>query len=156
MYSKEEFVFTLSKPLNYQDTQSDQETLELVLYAPTSKHEKYVCNLQQQLMKSTLKVTKIFVNKDKPFDNQHKISDNQEQLENDEKGKRDFVLVALKAGSDNFYEFKQTFYKMICDGLCYIDGSNDKTKITHTLLRDLSLPDKDNLVGEYVANFISP
>lgn len=155
MYSKEEFTFKLSKPLNYQDTQSDQDTNELVLKAPIGKHEKYVCKLQQQLMQAMFKVRKLV-----GTENEAQSKD-KDSLDEDDQVKKDMVLMALQAGCDGengFYEFKCTFYKMICfeDGLCYIDGPNEKTKITLTLLKDLSLPDKDKLVGEYVANFISP
>lgn len=150
MYSKEEFTFKLSKPLNYQDTQSDQDANELVLKAPIGEHEKYVCKLQQQLMQAMFKVRKLV-----GTENEAQSKD-KDSLDEDDQVKKDMVLMALQAGCEDLYEFKCTFYKMICKGLCYIDGPNEKTKITPDLLGDLSLPDKDKLVGEYVANFISP
>lgn len=144
MKMPEEVVFELSNELIYQSG-GDQITSELMISAPIGKHERYVCQLQQKLMRAMLEVSKSVQSsnqKDSSADSQ------------DGGMTKESVLIALRGGCEDLFGFKQTFYKMICEGLCYINGPSGKVNMTLTLLGDLSLSDKDNLVGEYIANFI--
>lgn len=150
MFYKEEFVFELKDELEYQSG-GDQKTKELVMKAPTGRHERFVCKLQQQLTKAMFNTRKLV-----SIEGEAKVETPEVSEEEEEQAKKDFVLMALQAGCDDLYDFKQTLYKMLCDGLCYINGPVERVKLTMALLSDIPLRDKDRLVGDYVANFISP
>lgn len=148
----EEFVFNLSTDLNYQDSTGDCFTRELLLKAPIGKHEKSVCDLQQMLSKAMLSaqslINKAKVNNDTPE------SENDIDLTVEEKS--EFILTCLRASDISFYDYKYCLYKMITNDLCFIRAKEKDIRVTMTLINDLSLNDKDKLVGDYSANFIMP
>ena len=151
MIIQEKFIFKLSSELEYQDKNGNNTTDEITLKAPVSKHEEAVCKLQQAVMKSMLVLMKISgADKNKP-DTENEIINPQEE---DKEKTADSYIHALKAGCDNLYELKQVFYNMISNDLAYIAGSSGDERLTKTLIGDLSLSDKDKLLGQYLANFI--
>lgn len=145
-----EFIFDLERQLNYQDSQGDNNTVELLLKPPVGKHERHVSQLQQQLSRATVSAQKLIAN--------NNVSDDSNIEEEDIsiKDKADFILTALRISDIDFFEYKKCLYKMLCDDLCFIKANTGNVCITKTLIGDLTLRDKDKLVGEYSAHFIMP
>ena len=158
----EEFVFTLSNDLNYQDSSGDNHTNELICKAPVSKHEKTVSDLQQLLAKAMMEAQKL-VSKEQleiAAEEAKKIKENKDDLpdatEESIQENAESVLMAIKASSVDFFAYKNLVYDLLCNDLCFMRGNDSSSRMTKTLLIDMSLQDKDKLVGEYSANFIMP
>lgn len=154
MKMQEEIVVELYQDLNYQSN-GNQTTNELILKAPIGKHERALCKLHQKLARCLLEAAKMARD---PGTLQEPPIPKEQEDSSDTEAQKSFTLLALRAGckGDELYDFTQTFYKMIADGLCYINGPSGKVNVTVDLIRDLGFPDKNNILGEYIVNFIQP
>lgn len=151
MLYKEEIVFALTKEVSYQDESGDHMASELILKAPTGKQEKATAVLQQKLMKAAMTCNKL-MNIEADESTESPNAGDEPSLE----AQCAYILTALKVSSDDYFDYKCCLYRMLSNGLGFIEGSTSKVKLTQTIIDEISLKDKDRLVGEYTANFIMP
>ena len=151
MKMREEITFDLSKKLEYQKD-GNQKTQKLHLRAPTTKHERFVCEIKQAYSRATLMSLKLMGG----AQNTNNVDDGSSEVREAEDSGPDLQAfwMVMEAGCEDLFKFKSTFYKMLCEGLCYIDGDTGKANMTTSLIDDMSLSDKDTMIGLYFENFI--
>ena len=171
MRIREEIVFKLKSKLEYQSG-GVHYTKELLLRAPIAKHDRHVRKIQQLLTQCQLKTAqslsgeamKVQLENAKLEDTASaeaqekpgsKKIDEKKEIEDQAEG----FLTALKGGSqgtDKLFNNIEIFYDLFCDEICFIKGPNGDVPITRDLLNEIHFLERDQMVGEYIANFISP
>lgn len=160
MLMPEEFIFTLSTDLDYTDSSGNATTRELICKAPVSKHEKTASDLQQMLAKAMMDAAKLLSNEQIAVaaEAEKKAKEKKGELtaapEEPEKMDAGAILMSIKSSSIDFFAYKNLVYDLLCSDLCFMKDNDSNNPMTRTLLSDMSLQDKDKLVGEYSANFI--
>ena len=133
------FEFTLKDPIDYQHKGENDTGNYLTLTAPSAKNRKHVCKLDQGFMRSAMAITDDAAEKPKEEDADRTL-------------KPEEVLALLQMSSViEFDEYVDRFVKLLCDGVCKVEGKADLTK---ELLEKISYKDLVKLLGEYLVNFI--
>lgn len=154
MLMPEEFVFTLSSDLAYMGSSGDSTTRELICKAPVSKHEKTVSDLQQMLAKAMMDAAKSLSREQLAEAGKKDKEELTTAQKEPEKMDAAAILMSVKSSSIDFFAYKNLVYDLLCSDLCFMKGNDSNSVMTKTLLSEMSLQDKDKLVGEYSANFI--
>lgn len=137
----DEFEFELSTKIKFQSPAGEEESNILLLKSPLAKHERTLTKLQQKFVKAII-------------DAGRKNASNQSSKKTEQKTpSATEVIIVLQQSDLDYYDFKEDFYSMILNGLCFI---GDGIKVTKDLLSNVSFDDKDKLLGEYFANFMMP
>ena len=145
-----EFEFELSESLTYLHEGGESKTKTLLFKAPSNSQEVLIDQLRKPLMKALTDAGRDSVESEKKSKTSKK-----EKKENDKNDKMDgATLLLMLYGADlDITEFKENFWTMILDDLCLVAR---RIKFTRTLLNEICLDDRDEILGEYTANFILP
>lgn len=138
---KKEIEYILSEPIKYHHKGQELETDKLILYSPSANQRKNAFKLAQ-LLSRALKSCMSLADMNK---NRESINDDTEMDAN--------AIVNLILMSDiEIEEFINIFEMLLLNGIAKLDGQENLTK---TLIDRLSFDDLKNLLGEYIANFLS-
>ena len=149
----DEFEFELSNKIKYQSPRGEEESNILLLKPPLPKHERTVTKLQQKFARVVAESAR----KNREYESRNQSTKEKDQnvpaSEDKKSPAPSEVIIVLQQSDIDFYDFKEDFYGMISNGLCFI---GDNVKATKDLLNKMSFDDKDKLLGEYFVNFMMP
>lgn len=133
------FTFELSEPVSYSSKGEVTQGTSITFYAPSAAQRKKVTKLKQFFFRALPKEIDAEVERDK--------TKNTEQAEITGE-----AIIALIAGSDADYsEFIELGRSLLCERNAKID---DIEFLTAPILDRISIDELENMVGQYVANFI--
>lgn len=137
----EEIRYELKNPFTYHYKGEEKEAQFITLNAPTMKHMKHREPLKQAFYQAVL-------------DLQNNTTDDKPQTKSDETMKGEDILMLLRASQKvNTFQLGLHFVQLlISKGIALIDGSEP---VTQKVVDDLDPEDFDNLMGDYLANFIA-
>ncbi len=131
------FTFDLSEPLEYSRNGEVVLGEKIVLYAPKPAQRKKAMKLKQTFFQSLPK------------------GDGSAQQNNKEKESEEIeghmVLFIVAQSDADYAEFIETGRSLICDRNAKIDDAEYLTTFT---MDKIDLDEMENMVGQYVANFI--
>jgi len=141
-----DFEFKLSDELTYASQEfGEKKTTKLVLFAPSNSDKKIATKLRYIIINNMSKQSSV------QQSNIDKKADTAKIEKNDLKT---FVMAFIyNLPEDEMERFKELFWDLMYQNKCLIDN---KTPINSHLAEKISLDDEDELIGEYIANFILP
>lgn len=139
-------VFNLSEALEYAKAGSTETTFSLEIVPPAPNHHGVVMSLAQKVMRAMFDARKLTADTE-PGEN-----NGADEPDADAKMTPEFVRMMLLGSSIPFDDFLVPFFKIL-EKTCTMDG---ELQITQAIWDRLPIKDKNNLLFEYVANFIIP
>jgi hypothetical protein len=143
---KKEFSYKLEVPIIYQCQTGEKEAKQLLFKAPRNKHKDKLCELRKELISAMGKYSEQSVSKDA-------VSDVKKEVKTEDGLSKEFILFFMYGPYLDIKKYREIFWDMVTDGLCFIE--ND-VPLTKSLVADLDADDEDEIIGEYTANFITP
>ena len=132
------FEYTLSDPVKFHRQGQTEESTLLVFQAPSAKNRKKVAKLKQGMMRAIDGIQGESV---------QNVDGKPEDINPRE------VLALLQMSSVIEYdEYLETFVGLMTSGVCRVDGS--EIMLNEKMLEDVTCEDLDNILGEYLVNFI--
>ena len=152
--SESSFEFILSNEIGYQNGNEGHTTTNRLIFIEPSveKLETAVFTARSFIVKGiTSQQIKSTDNNSDRYEQETKSK----EILNDKKQLKVMVLLSLNTISPNEYaSFREIlFNKIICNGCCLIDG---KIEMTKSIFDKVCIKDRENIIGEYCANFIVP
>lgn len=143
---KKEFELTLSEPLTYQCATGEKKTEILVFKAPSNSHARILGKMRKELVKA------IFQNSLK---NPNATETNKKVDKNDDAAELDAaaILFILYGSEFDLTIYTDLFWELIVDNICFVTR---EVPLTKSLLDDIYYEDRDEILGQYTANFIVP
>jgi hypothetical protein len=143
---KKEFELKLSEPLTYQCSTGEKKTDTLLFKAPSNSQAKLLNKLRKELIKA------IFQNSLRNQNVSEKIKD---PNKTDDSGELDAIAILfILYGSDfDLSIYTELFWKLILDNICFVARD---IPLTESLLNDIYYEDREEILGQYTANFIVP
>lgn len=149
--SKKSFTYELKTHIF---PNSPNQVKTLTCFEPTKLHQSLVCQLKTMLMKTMMASAK----ENKDIVNENKKKDNKEDKKEDTKidAEMFITIVTLAAGQDE--EFSSRFYDvfeclLLSSNICQTDKQIGLDKLVYD---QFLMEDVDNLMGEYIVNFLTP
>ena len=151
---KSSFSYTLIEPIKYGNKEGlEQEGSVLKIIAPSPNDIEYISNLKQEVMISQLdamlKISKLDIKENR----KEKIL-----LDETELDKAKQIIILLIAGRAKMMVCYNCLELLLRGGTkekpaCLIE---DSVKLTNPIWNQISIQDKENILGLYLANFIIP
>ena len=139
MLIRDEFEFALSRPITYHHNGQSEEASLLILKAPSYKQDEERTRIQQGFHRALTGLNSGGESKDKPV-----------ATEEVKIGGTDIFAIMLASAVD-MVAFKKDFKKLLTSGVCMVEG---RESLTSPLYDKIYPEDLDNLMGEYIGNFI--
>ena len=141
----EEVIYELKQPIEYSSKGEKVEATFVTMFGPTYKQMGSFTAIKQAFMAS---IKEIQSDKDTP----EQAEDDKKELDSEimEAGS---VMLLLYQRSEPISKVFLHAEKLFKDGGAMIEG---ETSFTDPLIKSLSLPDFEGLLGTYIANFIAP
>lgn len=154
---KDEFIFELSKPLEYHKKGEIAFTNELILKAPSSNKKRFTSKLRQGYYAAQIELSSIF---DKMLDKgelekRREDEEKKESSKSEEQKKEDLMetfLTCMRSTTKVDYgDYHDTFKEFLTRDIAFC---SEDIAITKTVYNDISDNDTERLLGEYMANFL--
>lgn len=132
------FTFELSEPIEYSAQGELRDGKSITFYAPKPSQRKRVMKLKQAFFQSLPKATGTEAPREKQTNTEDPEIDG------------DAVLLIIAQSDTDYAEFIETGRFVLCDN----GKIEDAVSLTSVTLDKVSMDDMEQMVGQYVANFI--
>jgi len=132
-----EFIYKLETPVSYHGKGNEEQAYELILKAPSNKQRRECAQLRQGFFKAL---------------NDLQSSGSKEQSEGGSQdiGGKEVLTMILMSGVD-YVEYVETFRDLALNDIVWI---NEQQRVTSPIFDNMSENDTQNMMGEYIANFL--
>ncbi len=152
---KTQIEYTLTAPFTYTNGGRQCAATKLVMTAPCNKHSKYTCYLKSVVAKSLITIRKnqaVLVGDD-VVEDKTPVSD---KASDDDSGITGGIVTYGMYADDSvdMEKVSHMFCSLLCSDLCTIDDT--KENMTTAYYNLISAHDSEEILGEYLANFLQP
>jgi hypothetical protein len=151
MKFKKEFEYILSESFKYSHEGQHLDAKRLLLRAPSAKYLELIGEIQGMYMSAMIKISGMINSSKREKDNTNQEDTSKKSKDDD--GSTTFGLVLSGMNGEEIKKFNQSFIKLFTtEDICLIDG---KEKMTDSLLQEMHYKEVQNIMGEYIKNFLS-
>lgn len=138
---KSEFIFQLTTPIFYQEGGDARvPTNEIILKAPSNKQRRETAKLKQGFFRAM---------KELQSENNNNEDVKKEGKEEQFGGTQ--MLSIIMMSKVDLVEYQETFRQLLLNNIAFV---KEGQKLTSHAYDDISGEDSDNMMGEYISNFL--
>jgi hypothetical protein len=149
-----EFEYTLSSPIKYQFNGEHLETNILYLKAPADVHRKIAPKIAQNVMRAFMAQNENFETKKKDGKKGKKDEEEIQEKKEGEITKEVIIMLLYSSRVIDIVEFKEEFRELLLSaGICSL---NNNVYLSTGHLQQIDQREIDDLMGDYISNFLLP